>query len=125
MKTIITITMMLFLTLGYAQQEQPACTKGRQAMTPHKQFKQDLEKNTLKVYALGGLRRPDHDADTAFIKKYGIAYHDFGCLAPVNMEYFNAYNRLVFQYLKDKHGVEWEKDIRTSAMGLHNWKELK
>ncbi len=112
--------MTLFSVVGFAQ-----CSKGMRIMTPEKQFRADLEKNTLKLYTLGGFIRHNNDKDTAFREKYNITYHDFGCLAPINMEYYNDYNQMVFLYLKEKHGTEWEKYVRTSAMGLHKWKEVK
>jgi hypothetical protein len=124
MKPLIAIIFTLLVTGVYAQ-EQPVCTKGKDALTPEKQFEADLKSNNLKIYTVGGLKPYDHEAVQVFENTHGIHYHDFGCLAPSNMDYYAAYNLLVFQYLKEKSGNEWEKEIKDNAMGFYKWKEAK
>ena len=116
MKTIISLLIIsLFTTGAYAQ---VPCSKGEHVPSYALQFSIDLQNNTLKIYTLGGLKPSDRKADAAFEKEYKVTYHDFGCLAPGNMEFFNAYNRLVFQYLSEEHENEWRKTIKDNAMGL-------
>ena len=123
MKSIIAIIFTFFLSGIYAQ-EEPVCTKGKSILS-EEQFKHDLQNNDLKIYTVGGLKPYNHEDVQAFEKTYGINYHDFGCLAPSNMDYYAAYNTLVFQYLQEKSGDEWEKDIKDNAMGFYKWKEAK
>jgi hypothetical protein len=94
-------------------------------LTPEKQFQADLKNNDLKVYTVGGLKPSNHKVDTAFQETYRLSYHDFGCIAPPNMDYYTAYNLLVFRYLKEKWANAWEKDIKDNAMGFYEWKEAK
>lgn len=91
-------------------------------MTPEKQFNTDLKNNNLKVYTLGGIVPPDYEAENAFKKKYGIDYYNFGCLAPVTMDFYIAYNRLVFEYLSEQN-INWKEEISANAMGFTKWKE--
>ena len=123
MKSIIAIIFTFFFSGVYAQ-DRPVCTKGK-SMTPEKQFQADIKKNDLKVYTVGGLKPSNHKVDTAFQETYGLTYHDFGCLAPSDMDYFAAYNLFVFQHLKEKWGNAWEKEIKDNAMGFYKWKEAK
>jgi hypothetical protein len=67
----------------------------------------------------------NYKIDQAFRKKYSVNYHDFGCLAPGNMDYYARYNLLVFDHLKNKFGKEWEKDIKENTLELYNWKNKK
>ena len=90
---------------------------------PQTQFKNDLERNTISIYTLGGLYRGDYETDVAFQKEYGLTYHSFGCTAPPNLNYYEAYNLLVFKYLEDMYGSVWEEKIRQDAMALTKWKE--
>jgi hypothetical protein len=94
-------------------------------LTPEKQFQADLKNNDLKIYTVGGLKPYNHEVVQAFENTHAINYHDFGCLAPPNMDYYADYNLLVFQYRKEKYGNKWEKDIKDNAMGFYKWKEAK
>jgi hypothetical protein len=38
------------------------------------------------------------------------------------MDYYEKYNALVYNYLKEKWGREWEKEIKDNAIGFYNWK---
>jgi len=122
MKTIISLLIIsFFTTCAYTQ---GPCSKGEK-VGPALQFRADLEANTLKIYTLGGLKPSNHKVDEAFQKKYSVHYYDFGCLAPGNMEFYNAYNLLVFEHLKQQWTKEWEKDIKDNAMGFYNWTQEK
>lgn len=64
------------------------------------QFQNDIENSDLKIYTLGGFYRGDHENDVAFQKEYNFTYHSFGCTAPPNLSYYEAYNLLVLNTLK-------------------------
>lgn len=123
MKVILTIVLAFLSLAGYAQ-SKPACTRGQQ-QTAEMQFEKDLKNGTLKIYTVGGLKPSNYKVDTAFQETYKLEYHDFGCIAPPNMDYYIAYNLQVFQHLRKKWGNSWEKDIKDNAMGFYKWKEAK
>ena len=123
MKTIVAIVLALLSFAVYGQSE-PACTRGQQ-QTAEVQFQKDLKNGSLKIYTVGGLKPSNHKVDTAFQETYKIEYHDFGCIAPPNMDYYASYNLLVFNHLKEKWGNSWEKDIKDNAIGFYKWKEAK
>lgn len=120
-KIICSLIVCLLATFVNAQ---VPCDKGKQAGLAM-QFRTDIENNTLKIYTVGGLKPYNYELTQAFQKKFSITYHDFGCLAPMNMDYYQKYNQLVFQYLKNKWGTEWEKDIKDNAIGFNRWLQLK
>ncbi|OYQ38129.1 hypothetical protein CHU92_06590 [Flavobacterium cyanobacteriorum] len=116
---------MLSLTIGYAQErsnDKPEAISFRQ-ISPEKKFDNDSKKNVVTIYTLGGLKPSNHDVDQTFQKKFNVNYYDFGCLAPGNLDYYEKYNVLVFNYLKEKWNNEWEKDIKDNAIGFYNWKK--
>jgi len=116
MKGIIcSIIICLFTGFVYAQ---VPCSKGEKAGIVM-QFGADIKNNTLKIYTLGGLKPYNQETTQAFEKRYNVTYHDFGCLAPGSMDFYNAYNLLVFKYFNEKYGNEWEKDIKDNAMGFY------
>lgn len=128
MKAIIAIVFTLVLFSGYSQQSsagETMPTKGCTANTPVRKFMKDLKSNSLTIYTIGGLKPPNHKVDEEFQTKFRITYHDFGCIAPLTIDFFEEYNLLVFHYLTKQHGNSWEKDIKDNAMGFYKWKEAK
>ena len=116
------IILLILLPLGSKAQNavMPANYDSKDAEI---QFQNDREHNTLSIYTLGGFYRGDHENDVAFQKEYALTYHSFGCTAPPNLNYYEAYNLLVFKYLEDMYGSVWEEKIRQDAMALTKWKE--
>ncbi len=49
--------------------------------------------------------------------KYGVEYENYGCTAPPEKQ-MAEYNRVIFDYLDNKFGVAWRKDIRKDVVGL-------
>ncbi len=78
---------------------------------------------TKTIYILGGIATTYTKEDIAFEKKYHIQYHDFGCIAPTNFEEYETKNKAVFNFLKKVFGLQWIKEIKSSAMGLEEWKK--
>jgi hypothetical protein len=92
-------------------------------MTPAEKLQKDIADNKVQLYILGGIASHTYPGDDAFEAKFEISYHDFGCLAPVNMDFYSEYNFLVLKHLTNKYGTEWEKDIRKDIMGWSKWEE--
>lgn len=112
MKNIF-ILFLLCITSSYAQVER---------QTPEQQFKRDLENNNIQLYFIGGIASRATDKDAEFVSKYKIGYHNFGCTPPPNLSEYKDYNILVLNYLREKHGKEWENYIRKDILGWDKWK---
>lgn len=117
MKTIVTFLFVLLMSVStYAQEKN---------ITPQQKLQTDSKKGTVTLYILGGIVSKATPVDKGFQKKYKVKYHDFGCVAPENLDYYTDYNLLVLQYLKKKFGTKWEKDIRKDILGWEKWKPKK
>jgi len=112
MKNIL-LVFLLCVTSSYAQSER---------QTPKQQFESDLENNTIQLYFIGGIASRATDKDAEFVSKYQATYHDFGCTPPPFLTEYSDYNILVLNYLTEKFGKDWEKDIRKDILGWDKWK---
>lgn len=77
---------------------------------------------TKTIYLLGGIAASLTKEDMEFAKKYGITFHDFGCIAPVNFEEYESKNDQVFDWLNETYGTDWQKEMKSSALGFEKWK---
>ncbi|MCW4469110.1 hypothetical protein OGH69_09055 [Flavobacterium sp. MFBS3-15] len=117
MKQIIIV---LLLLTGFCSTAQTP-----EKWTPQQQFEKDLSANNLRIYILGGIAARPKEGDADFEKKYAVDFYDFGCLAPVNLNFYNEYNLLIFKHLTEKNGEEWEEAIRKDVMAWNKWKPEK
>ncbi len=83
-----------------------------------KQFEIDAKNNQLKIYVQGGIVPVIKKEDVDFAEKHGFYYHEFGCLAPANRDYYEHYNQCVFGYLTQKFGTEWKNKCSMSSIGF-------
>ncbi|NBL64542.1 hypothetical protein GV828_04925 [Flavobacterium sp. NST-5] len=83
-----------------------------------KQFEIDVKNNHLKIYVQGGIVSAIKKEDVDFAEKHGFYYHEFGCLAPANRDYYEHYNQLVFIHLTQKFGTEWKSQVSESSIGF-------
>ena len=118
-KLICFITILIY-SFSYSQQkEQLGCTK-HLAISAKMNFEESLKTNSLIIYLRGGIVSAITNEDKKFEKLYGIKYHDFGCVLPENLTYYESYNHFVFNYLKEKFGNDWKKSINKNAFGVNN-----
>ena len=82
-----------------------------------------VEYETRTLYIIGGIAATITEEDLAFAKKYNIQYHDFGCLAPINFKEYEAINTKLFEKLNAEFGENWQKEIKSSAMGFEKWRK--
>lgn len=116
MKSII-ITLaftLLCITPGFSQFKQE---------TPQSKLENDIKNNTITLYILGGIAARVYEGDAAFREKYQVKFHDFGCLAPLDIDFYKKYNQLVFDYFNKQYGTGWQAEIRPNIVGWENWKE--
>ncbi|RDI11177.1 hypothetical protein [Flavobacterium sp. AG291] len=111
MKTFISILFIVNTFIVSAQEK-----------TPQEKFENDLKRNTITLYQLGGIApKAKTQTDLDFQTKYKVKYYDFGCLAPANISFYEGYNLLALHYLADKYGTEEIKDIRQDILGFDKW----
>lgn len=102
---------------GYAKRVKKPAT-----ISPDEMFRNDLQTNNLRIYLVGGFVPAAKPDDADFEKKYGIKYHDFGCVIPENANVYMKYNRLVFKHLDRKFGQDWKNEANSAALG---WRAAK
>lgn len=117
MKKIIYTFLILFTGISSSAQEE----KNKDVKTEELSHVDMNYTNT--IYLLGGIASVITKEDIAFAKKYNIQYHDFGCLAPANMEKYEKLNAQVFEQLNKKFGTNWQKEIRKGILGFEKWKK--
>ncbi|MFD2909499.1 hypothetical protein ACFSX9_12235 [Flavobacterium ardleyense] len=86
-------------------------------------IKVEANQNTKTIYVLGGIASVITKEDLAFAKIYNLKFHDFGCLAPANFEFYESKNDLVFDFLNKTYGKKWQKEMKPNAMGFDKWKK--
>ncbi|MHA3788064.1 FEKKY domain-containing protein [Flavobacterium hauense] len=108
------ITILFFLTSSFSVSAQEK--------TPQEKFDNDLKKNIVTLYQLGGFApKAKTQIDLDFQLKYKIRYYDFGCLAPVNISFYEDYNLIALNYLTEKFGRDTIKDVRKDILGFDKW----
>lgn len=115
MTKFILFTVLLFFCFQTQAQEKqlgPSTTK-----------KLGVEKESRTIYIIGGIASTITKEDLAFAKKYNIQYHDFGCLAPINFEEYEANNIKLFEKMNAVFGKQWQKEIKNTAMGFEKWRK--
>lgn len=75
------------------------------------------------IYLLGGIVSSIGEKEIDFAKKYNIAFHDFGCLAPTNLDDYEALNFKTFDLLNLQFGIKWQEEIKPTALGFAKWKD--
>ena len=60
--------------------------------------------------------------DLDFEKKFHITFYDYGCTQPSEI-CVEKYNWKIFDYLTEKFGKNWQKEIRYDVVGFEKWKK--
>lgn len=85
--------------------------------------KNDIAKNKAKILLTGGVTPIFYATDNQFEERYQVAFHDYGDLA-AKYECMKIYNFEIFQYLSEKYGKSWKKEIRKDTLAFKEWKKL-
>jgi hypothetical protein len=118
MKKYIYIIVFLISSLAFGQkQNEIGCTK-HLAISAKTNFENDVKNNTVTIYLQGGIVSVIKKEDLAFQEKYGIRYHDSGCVATKNLDYYKMYNYHAFAYLSGKFGEHWKRELNSNAFGI-------
>lgn len=112
MKSIL-ITLLFIMSASFVSAQEK---------TPKEKFENDLKRNTITLYQLGGIAaKVKTRIDMDFQAKYKVKYFDFGCLAPENIAFYEDYNLLALHYLTEKFGRDSLKDIRKDILAFDKW----
>ena len=84
----------------------------------------DIKNDDPKLLIVGGISPIVYTDDTIFERKYKISYYDYGCISPASKCVY-SYNAVMYEYLTDKYGKMWRKEIRKDVYGLKKWKREK
>jgi hypothetical protein len=83
----------------------------------------EINSKTKTLYVLGGITSVITKEDLEFAKKFNIKFHDFGCLAPINFEVYETKNKLVFEFLNQNFGKQWQVEIKPNVLGFEKWRK--
>lgn len=91
--------------------------------TPSVRRKVNYEEiNYRKIYILGGIVSAIGKKETEFSKKYGVIFHDFGCMPPANLSEFEKINTKTFDYLMATFDNQiWIRQLKPETIGLKKW----
>ncbi|NAY93452.1 hypothetical protein GTQ34_16190 [Muricauda sp. JGD-17] len=84
--------------------------------------KSDLKNGIPFLLLMGGVAPTIIATDPQFEQEYGIYFYEFGCTGPEN-EILIAYNKTIFDYLQNKYGKKWIKEVRDDVVGFKEWKK--
>ena len=115
------LTILFFFCLQIQAQEKESSATTTKIKEKDQETKIEVNSNTQTIYIIGGIASTITKEDLDFAKKYNIQYYDFGCLAPVNFKEYEAKNAIVFEILNKEYGKQWQKEIKSSAMGFDKW----
>jgi hypothetical protein len=85
---------------------------------------QDITNNSIILIIVGGISPTVYATDIEFENKYSLTYYDYGDL-PASRECMLIYNFRIFEYLTEKFGKSWQKEIRKDVYGLKDWRKNK
>ena len=80
-----------------------------------------LQNGTAELIIVGGISPVYVFGQERFKKKYGVGYNDFGDIIECSFQEMKAYNYTVFEWLTDKYGKKWQKDVRKDVEGFDKW----
>ena len=124
MKKYLLVFSLFFALPMVPQKNEINCPKPLHAMTSEDKFNSDVRNNTLNVYIVGGMVSVIREREVAFAKKYNVRFHDFGCVVPANLSFYDTYNQFVFKHLTNTFGPEWLKEINPNVIGITKYKEI-
>jgi hypothetical protein len=78
---------------------------------------QDLNDGNPRLLIFGGISPSVYSNQNIFEEKYGIKYESYGCIAPP-YDCVLEYNQFIFDYLTDKFGKKWRKEVRKDVVGI-------
>lgn len=84
----------------------------------------DVKQADIKIYLLGGIVSAITQKEIDFGKKYHVVFLDFGCVPPINLEYYEIQNYKAFDLLNILFGPKWQEELKPTTLGFKKWKEI-
>jgi hypothetical protein len=78
---------------------------------------EDLKNGKPRLLIYGGIAPIVYTNQNIFEEKYGIKYESYGCIASP-FDCVLEYNQVIFDYLTDKFGKNWRKEVRKDVVGI-------
>lgn len=82
----------------------------------------DIQNAQPILLLAGGIAPVYIVTDVEFEKKYNVSFYDYGCIQPLEI-CMEKYNWKIFDYLAEKYGQNWQKEIRDDVVGFKKWKK--
>jgi hypothetical protein len=80
----------------------------------------DIKNETIFLFLQSGEAPIICTGDKTFEEKYRIEFYEQGC---IGSNCTKEYNEIIFNYLTNKYGKKWIKQIRKDVIGFKNWKK--
>lgn len=77
----------------------------------------DIHYDKPRLLISGGIAPIVYVGQEKLEEKYGVVYHDYGCISP-DFACMVEYNQTVLDYLDQTQGKKWRKEIRKDVIGL-------
>ena len=77
----------------------------------------DIHYGIPKLLISGGIVPIVYEGQEKFEEKYGVVYHDYGCISP-DHKCVVEYNQTVFDFLDQEQGKKWRKEVRKDVVGV-------
>lgn len=78
----------------------------------------EIKQGKPKLLIQGGIASIVYAKDKLFMSKYGVTFHDLGCVVMDAFDCLSEYNQVTFQFLDANFGRKWRKEIRKDIIGL-------
>ncbi|MBK9543162.1 MAG: hypothetical protein IPO49_12785 [Bacteroidetes bacterium] len=76
----------------------------------------DINKGIPFLLLQSGISPVGYTTDSRFEEKYKVYYFESGCTGPNEM-FASEYNGVIFEYLTNKFGKKWMREIRKDVIG--------
>jgi hypothetical protein len=77
----------------------------------------DIKKHKPRLLIFGGISPVIYKGQEKFERKYHVKYYDYGDVIP-DTDCAIDYNSRIFNYLDNKYGKAWRKEVRKDIVGL-------
>ncbi|TXE15676.1 hypothetical protein ES731_15110 [Psychroflexus gondwanensis] len=81
----------------------------------------DIKNEEPILLLAGGIAPVSILTDVDFEIKFKVSFYDYGCIQPSEI-CMEKYNWKIFDYLTEKYGRKWQKEIRNDVVGFKKWK---
>ena len=115
---------LLLLSISWKASAQAAVVIG-EPKASEKYSRESVEKalreGTANLLMMGGVAPVIHRGQEKFKEKYGVGYYDFGEYLECTPREMRVYNEVIFEWLNQQYGKEWQKDVISDVVGLDKW----